>query len=157
MYHFSGSMNQRPKTYLEVVYWDRDLARAYADYYVYKEANNGGTRVSDVRRSIMAQKGVDNSVVFQFKLSNRGPGILQLAPFDWHMYLLDRDGNRIKADRYDEMLDKALNPGQETQGYMYFSRQDSQGRSLLGDKVTLDMEDIMGEHTKVHWDLKKDQ
>jgi hypothetical protein len=154
MYHFSGGMNKRPRAYIEIVYWDRQLAMAYADYYVYKEATTDPARIGEIRRSIMAQKGVDGSVVLQVKISNRGPGTLQLAPFDWHVYLLGTNGTQVKAERYDEMLDKSLNPNQETQGYIYFPRTDPQGHSYLGDELTLEMDDIEGEHTKIHWDLK---
>ena len=62
---------------------------------------------------------------------NRGPGVMQLAPFDWHVYMMDPAGNRIKAERYDEILDKALNAGQEVAGYVYFPRRDPTGKSLL--------------------------
>ena len=135
-YSATSKANQRPRSYLEVVYWDRELMSAYADYYVYKQNLNRSTR-DEVFRNLVAQKGVDTSVIFQIKVMNRGPGVMQLAPFDWHVYMMDPSGNRIKAERYDEILDKALNAGQEVAGYVYFPRRDPTGKSLVAKPVTL--------------------
>lgn len=154
-YNTSARMNQKAKSTLEVVYWDEALTNSYANYYTYKETFLDANKKEEVRQSLLAQKGVQTSAVFQVRIRNRGPGTLQLAPFDWHAYLLDPDGNRVKAERYDEILDKAMNPGQEVQGYVYFPRRDPLGRSYVGDPVQLMIEDVFGERTIVRWDFRK--
>jgi hypothetical protein len=156
-YSHSARVNQKARSTIEVVYWDEALTNAYADYYVYKETYLDAAKKEEVRQSLLAQKGVQSSAVFQVRIRNRGPGLLQLAPFDWHVYLLDAEGNRIKAERYDEILDKALNAGQEVQGYVYFPKRDPLGRSYVGEPVQLLIEDIFGERTTVKWELNKKQ
>lgn len=150
VYSATAKANQRPRSYLEVVHWDRELMGAYADYYVYKQNLDKSTR-DTVLRNLVAQKGVDTSVIFQIKVLNRGPGVMQLAPFDWHVYMVDSAGNRIKAERYDEILDKALNAGQEVAGYVYFPRKDPTGKTLVANPVTLLIEDVFGERTTIRW------
>lgn len=152
VYRTTARMNQKARSFLQIVYWDEALAASYADYYLYKEAVSDAARRADVRRSLMAQKGVQTSAVFQVKLRNQGPGALQLAPFDWHAYLLDPEGNRVKAERYDEILDKALNPGQEVDGYLYFPRRDPLGKAYVGSPPTLLIDDVFGERALVKFD-----
>lgn len=150
-YNTTARMNQKARSTLEIVYWDEALTGAYANYYVYKETYLDPAKKEEVRQSLLAQKGVSSSAVFQVRIRNKGPGTLQLAPFDWHLYLLDPEGNRVKAERYDEILDKAMNPGQEVQGYVYFPKRDPLGRPYVGTPVTVLVEDIFGERATIRW------
>lgn len=153
-YNATATMNQKARTTLEVVYWDDVLTNAYADYYVYKETYLDAARKQEMRQSLLSQKGVNTSAVFQVRLRNRGPGVLQISPFDWHFYMLDAEGNRVKAERYDEVLDKALNVGQDAQGYVYFPRRDPLGRSYVPEPVKVLVEDVFGERTTIVWTTK---
>jgi len=99
-----------------------------------------------MRASLYAQKGLDRYVVFNVKLINKGPGTVQLSPFHWHMYVLDAQGNRVKAERYDQVLDRTLNPDQWVEGNIYFMKVDVAGRPLLPPgKVKVALEDILGD------------
>jgi hypothetical protein len=153
-YSTTSTMNQKARTTLEVVYWDEVLTNAYADYYVYKETYLDAARKQEMRQSLLSQKGINTSAVFQVRIRNRGPGVLQISPFDWHFYMLDTDGNRVKAERYDEVLDKALNVGQDAQGYVYFPKRDPLGRSYVPEPVKILVEDVFGERTTIVWTTK---
>jgi len=119
---------------IEITYWDTEYLDAYATYYAYKEVINDPRQVKMVRENIYRQKGLDKFYVFQVKIVNPGPGAFQLAPFPWHFYLEGKGGVRLKADHYDEVLDKALNPNQAVNGYIYFSRYDKQGQPVTETK-----------------------
>lgn len=137
---------------MEITYWDSEYLDAYAAYYAFKEVVTDPRRVNIVRENIYRQKGLDKFHVFQVKLINPGPGAFQLAPFPWHFYLEGKDGARLKAEHYDEVLDKALNPGQAVNGYVYFSRFDQQGQPLLeGGGVKVLLEDILGNKRTVNF------
>lgn len=148
-YSATAKANQRARSYLQIIYWDQALVASYADYYLYKENVTDPLRREEMRRNVMTQKGVQTSAVFQVKLRNAGPGVLQISPFDWHCYMIDPNGNRVKAERYDEVLDKALNPGQEIDGYIYFPRRDPIGKSYVADPPTLLIEDVFGERATI--------
>jgi hypothetical protein len=148
-YTATAKANQRARSYIQLIYWDASLASAYADYYLYKEQVTDPVRREEMRRSLMAQKGVQSSAVFQVKIRNMGPGALQIAPFDWHCYMIDPNGNRVKAERYDEILDKALNPGQEVDGYIFFPRRDPVGKPYVANPPTLQIDDIFGERATI--------
>ena len=150
-YSATANMNQKARTTIEVVYWDDGLANAYADYYVFKETYLDAARKAETRAGLLSQKGVTTNAVFQVRIRNRGPGTLQISPFDWHFYLLDAEGNRVKAERYDEVLDKSLAVGQDVQGYVYFPKRDPLGRPYVGEPVKVMMEDVFGERTQITW------
>lgn len=148
-YTATSKANQRARSYLQMIYWDQPLVASYADYYLYKENVTDPLRREEMRRNLMTQKGVQTSAVFQVKIRNAGPGVLQISPFDWHCYMIDPNGNRVKAERYDEVLDKALNPGQEIDGYIYFPRRDPIGKSYVADPPTILIEDVFGERATI--------
>lgn len=154
-YNYSSRMNVRAKSSVQIVYWDADMATAYANYYVYKEGIADPVRREELRRSLMAQKGVQTSAVFQLRIHNAGPSTLQISPFDWHCYMIDPLGNRVKAERYDESLDKVLNPGQEADGYIFFPRRDPLGKEYVASPPKLVLEDIFGERATIRFDRVK--
>ncbi|MCE1248793.1 MAG: hypothetical protein LWY06_19300 [Firmicutes bacterium] len=138
---------------IEITYWDTEYLDAYATYYAYKEVINDPRQVKMVRENIYRQKGLDKFYVFQVKVVNPGPGAFQLAPFPWHFYLEGKGGARLKADHYDEVLDKALNPNQAVNGYLYFSRYDKQGQPIVETKgVNVILEDILGNGKKINFE-----
>jgi hypothetical protein len=135
---------------MEITHWDTEYLDAYATYYSFKEVINDPRQVKMIRENIYRQKGLDKFYVFQVKIVNPGPGAFQLAPFPWHFYLEGKGGARLKADHYDEVLDKALNPNQAVNGYIYFSRYDKQGQPVTESKgVNIVLEDILGNGKKI--------
>jgi len=149
-YKSSSNPKRIRNVMMEITYWDVDYLDAYASYYAYKEVVKDLKRVKMVRDNIYRQKGLDKFHVFQVKIMNPGPGAFQLAPFPWHFYLEGRGGKRLKADHYDEILDKALNPHQAVNGYLYFKRNDQHGQPVLdGKDVTVILEDILGNRRKI--------
>lgn len=151
-YKTSANPNRIRNVQIEIIHWDAEYLDAYAAYYAYKEVVQDPKRVKIVRDNIYRQKGLDKFYVFQVRIANPGPGAFQLAPFPWHFYLEGKDGKKIKADHYDEILDKALNPDQVVNGYIYFQRYDQQGQPTVEDKgVTVQLEDILGHGRKVNF------
>ncbi|MCD4782564.1 MAG: hypothetical protein K8T10_01905 [Candidatus Eremiobacteraeota bacterium] len=152
---YKSSMNPKRVRHvqLEITYWDADYLNAYASYYAYKEVVQDPRRVKLVRENIYRQKGLDKFYVFQVKIVNPGPGAVQFAPFPWHFYLQGKEGKRLKADHYDEILDKALNPNQVVNGYLYFSRYDKNRQPVIeGKGVTVILEDILGNKKNIHFE-----
>lgn len=152
---YKSSMNPKKVRHvqLEITYWDADYLDSYAAYYAYKEVVQDPRRVEMVKKNIYRQKGLDKFYVFQVKIVNPGPGAVQFAPFPWHFYLEGKGGKRLKADHYDEILDKALNPNQVVNGYLYFSRHDKNRQPIIeGKGVTVILEDILGNKKNIHFD-----
>ena len=152
----SYKMSSNPKrirnVQIEITHWNAEYLDAYAAYYAYKEVVQNPKRVKYVRNNIYRQKGLDKFYVFQVRIANPGPGAFQLAPFPWHFYLEGKGGKRLKADHYDEILDKALSPNQVVNGYIYFKRYDQHGQPTVeGKGVTVKLEDIMGNGKTVHF------
>ena len=151
-YKTSANPNKIRNVQIEIIHWDAEYLDAYSAYYAYKEVVQDPRRVKIVRDNIYRQKGLDKFYVFQVRIANPGPGAFQLAPFPWHFYLEGKDGKRLKADHYDEILDKALNPNQVVNGYVYFQRYDQQGQPVTDGKgVTIQLEDILGHGKKVNF------
>jgi len=152
---YKTSMNPKRVRHvqLEITYWDADYLDSYSAYYAYKEVVQDPRRVKLVKENIYRQKGLDKFYVFQVKIMNPGPGAVQFAPFPWHFYLEGKGGKRLKAEHYDEILDKALNPNQVVNGYLYFSRYDKHGQPVIeGKGVTVILEDILGNKRNVRFD-----
>jgi len=131
---------------LQVTYWSDALLEGYADSLALRENRTSVEDRLAMRANLYAQKGLDRFLVFNVKLLNRGPGTVQLSPFHWHMYVVDAQGNRIKAERYDQVLDRTLNPDQSVDGTIYFLKTDVAGRPVLGPgKVKVVLEDVLGD------------
>ncbi|MGI5843535.1 MAG: hypothetical protein ACOX9B_05070 [Candidatus Xenobium sp.] len=134
------------KLQIQVTHWSDALLEGYADVMAARENRSSVEDKLAMRASLYAQKGLDRYVVFNVKLINKGPGTVQLSPFHWHMYVLDAQGNRVKAERYDQVLDRTLNPDQWVEGNIYFMKVDVAGRPLLPPgKVKVALEDILGD------------
>lgn len=144
-YQYSKGQSQGASSSIDVVYWDKELTDVYSDYVCLKEACTDEAMRQSMRKDVYNQKGLDKSIVFFVIINNKGAGVMQLAPFSWHFYLMTKDGARIKAEKYDEVLDRALNPNADTKGYVYFPRYDVNGQSVLGDgPVKVQLEEVMG-------------
>ncbi len=130
---------------VEVTWWSDNLLDAYSDMVAFKEGRTSMEQRLSMRNGLYSQRGADKFIVFHIKMKNTGKANVQVEPFHWHAYLLDAQGNRLKAERYDQILDRTLTPGQETEGNVYFSKYDASGRSLADNKVTLVLEDILTE------------
>lgn len=139
------SMHKTLSLDVEVTWWSEDLVDAYSDMMAFREGRTSMEQRIAMRNGLYAQKGIDKFIVFHIKLKNVGKENVQIEPFHWHAYLLDDQGNNVKAERYDQILDKALIPGQETEGNIYFLKYDASGRNFSGSHVTLVLEDILTE------------
>ncbi len=138
---------------MEITLWDTEYLDAFATYESQKDTISDPAQVSQMRENIYRQKGLDKFYVFQVKIINPGPGAVQLAPFPWHCYLKGPDDKRIKAVNYDEILDKALNPNQVVNGYIYFNRYDERNSPVLKDgRVILELVDVLGNNRNVNFD-----
>lgn len=135
---------------IQVTWWNEALLEGYADSMALRENKSSVEDRLAMRASLFAQKGLDRYHVFHVRLANRGPGTVQVSPFHWHMYLTDAQGNRVKADRYDQVLDRTLNPDQTVEGSIYFMKVDVAGRPILPPgKVKVVLEDILGERAEM--------
>lgn len=142
----NANLYQDHQLEVTVTWWNEALLESYADSLAFRENK---TSVQDrlmMRTNLYAQKGLDRYMVFQVKLKNTGPGTVQVAPFHWHLYVVDAQGNRVKAERYDQILDRTLNPDQSVEGSVYFMKTDVSGRPLVpSGKLKVVLEDILGE------------
>ncbi len=142
----NSELYKNNKLQVQVTHWSDALLEGYADVMAARENRASVEDKLAMRASLYAQKGLDRYVVFNVKLINKGPGTVQLSPFHWHMYVLDAQGNRVKAERYDQVLDRTLNPDQSVEGNIYFMKVDVAGRPLLPPgKVKVALEDILGD------------
>jgi hypothetical protein len=152
-YHYSNVQNRRTQTSIQITYWDEDLLNKFAAYFAYKETMSDDQAKRDaIQQSIYRDKGLEKYYVFEVVIMNGGPGVMQLAPLNWHLYLLDGSNTRYKAEKYDQVLDKALNPKQSVRGLIYFPRKDASGRTLGSPTaMRLKVEDVLGESAVVSW------
>ncbi|MGM9998091.1 MAG: hypothetical protein ACI38Q_01620 [Candidatus Bruticola sp.] len=130
---------------IEVTWWGDSLLDSYSDMVAFREGRTSMEQRLAMRNGLYSQKGADKFVVFHIKMKNTGKVNVQIEPFHWHAFILDSQGNRLKPERYDQILDKTLTPGQETEGNVYFSKFDSSGNNIADGKVTLVLEDILSE------------
>lgn len=135
---------------VEVIFWSEELLTSYSDMLAFREGRTSTEQRLALRSGLYAQKGLERFYVFNVKMHNDGPGIVQVEPFHWHMYLVDAQGNRVKAERYDQVLDRSLNPGQSVEGNVYFLKADSAGRPVVtGKSMTIVLEDILAERAEL--------
>ena len=138
---------------VETTWWSEELTGAYADTIAFQEGKNTPQERVLMRSALIGQKGLDRYVVFHVKISNSGEGNVQIEPFHWHMFLVDSQGNRIKSERYDQILDKTLAPTQTIEGNVYFPRFDANGQDIVGDQgVLITFEDILSDRAEVRFD-----
>lgn len=135
---------------VSLTWWSEDLLDAFSDMMAFREGRTSTEQRLAMRNGLYSQKGLDRFLVFHVKLRNEGPGVVQVNPFHWHMYLLDSQGNKVKAERYDQVLDRSLNPEQEVEGNVYFLKIDASGREVTqGRHCTVLLEDILAEQAQV--------
>ena len=132
-----GQMEAEVK--IEATYWDMPLMDKYAQYVAVTSGQTSPSGFAGLKNSLIAQKGLDSSQVFEVRLKNTGKTHVQLSPFHWHMFLMGPNNSRVAPTRYDQVLDRQLNAGEEVAGNVYFQKQPT-----LGDKVTVFFEDVYG-------------
>lgn len=154
---YSGDQSKKTATQVVAVLWDKELMNSFCDMYAYKENMTDPAQVANMRQMMYEDKGLEFYHVFEIKVVNNGPQPIQLAPFKWHVYLLDSNGNRVTCEKYDETLDKTLNPRAQTTGNVYFPKRDAQGIEVLGasDKISLEFENIGGKNGNITWESNK--
>ena len=144
------------KLKFETTWWSEDLVSAYADTIAFREGKTDPQERAMMRSAVITQKGLDRYIVFHVKITNTGTGNVQLEPFHWHMFLVDSQGNRVKTERYDQILDKTLAPEQVIEGNVYFLRTDAAGQEIISPEgVTIMFEDILSERGDIHFDAPK--
>lgn len=132
-----GNYYQDARLEVSITSWDDRLVDSYSDYTAYRESRGNLGQMAALKSIVVSQKGVDANQVFEVKLRNTGPVIAQVAPFNFHMFLLV-DDQRVQCDRYDQILDKALNPGEEVVGQIFFPRLPA------GQAARVSLDDILG-------------
>lgn len=137
-----GDYYQDAEVEITLTNWDEPLMDSFSDYTAYREARGNLQQMAAVKSILYSQKGLDQNQVVEVKLRNTGPVIAQLAPFNFHIFLLV-DGQRVQCQRYDQILDKALNPGEEVLGFVYFPRLESPGTTRIA------LEDILGNSEEI--------
>lgn len=138
---------------VEVIYWDSHLLDAYTLYYAHKEVTGSLGQIYQYRNTLENQFPVDLFHIFQIRIYNAGNAPLQFNPFAWHLYLIDREGRRFKALKYDPQLDEMVKGGETLEGLVYFPRTDpATGRELSGQEVRILLEDIEGHSTQLTFD-----
>lgn len=140
------------KLKVETTFWGEELTNAYADTICFQEGRTDPQERVIFRSNMLGQKGLDRYLVFHVKITNCGTGNVQLEPFHWHMFLIDNQGNRVKTERYDQILDKTLAPEQVVEGNVYFFRYDTSGNDLAaGADIKIMYEDVMAERAEVEF------
>jgi hypothetical protein len=138
---------------IAVTYYSDSLIDAQARYFASKEGITDESQVQEVKRGVIQMLGADTNEVFHVKISNQGATVLQLAPFKWHIYLMDAKGQKVTASRYEDALDRGISPQSEAQGYVYFPKLDDSGRPVLfsGGLVRIAIESILGGNADLLW------
>lgn len=121
-----------------VTKWDESMAYELASFYAYKNAINDQGRINQMAEAIIKEKKIKEYLVFEVKIRSTETGMVQFAPWNYHMYLVDAKGSRVKTDKYDASLDKGLTRGQEMSGFVYFDKSYDSG------KIKVSLEDMMG-------------
>ncbi len=140
-----GDYYQDAEVELTLTNWDDPLMDSFSDYTAYREARGNLQQMAAVKSILYSQKGLDQNQVVEVKIRNTGPVIAQLAPFNFHIFMLV-DGQRIQCQRYDQILDKALNPGEEVLGFVYFPRLEHPGPARIA------LDDILGNSEEIGFD-----
>jgi len=133
-----------------VTFYDDALIDSQARYFASKEGITDESQIREIRNGVMQQMGTDTNMVFGVKISNQGAQVVQLAPFKWHFYLKDQSGQKITAVKYDDQLDKGVEPRGETQGYIFFPKI-TPGSSTSGSTVKATLESILGKNAELSW------
>lgn len=151
-YTTSRKTGQHSGVDVAVTYFDEGLIDAQAHYFASKEGISDESQIKELKNGIIQQMGLDSYVVFHVKVRNNGNTTLQLAPFKWHMYLMNTQGQKVRASKYDEALDKGMGPKGEEQGYIYFPRTDESGNTVKqGSLVKISLESILGGNADLIW------
>lgn len=140
-----GDYYQDAEVEITLTNWDGPLMDSFSDYTAYREARGNLQQMAAVKSILYSQKGLDQNQVVEVKIRNTGPVIAQLAPFNFHIFMLV-DGQRIQCQRYDQILDKALNPGEEVLGFVYFPRLEEPGPTRIA------LDDILGNSEEIGFD-----
>ncbi|MBI2251338.1 MAG: hypothetical protein HYU63_01035 [Armatimonadetes bacterium] len=133
---------------IKITHWDEQLVKESVEYFAFKETNLTNEQKEMLYQSQIKEKGLDNNIVFEINIKNHGPGMIILAPFNWHLYLVSPDGKRYKSERYDTTLDKALSPKQEISGFIYFPKINGWTKEKALKVV---LEEIYGNNKEFTW------
>lgn len=107
---------------IEVVRWDMDLLEAYCKMQAAMSGISSAEEYGALRNQMIRDKALDQNDVFQVRITNIGDLNVEMAPFHWHMFLSAPGDGRVVSSRYDQVLDRKLQPKQEVLGFIYFPK-----------------------------------
>jgi hypothetical protein len=138
---------------IAVTYYNDSLIDAQARYFASKEGITEESQIQEVKRGVVQMLGADTNEVFHVKIANQGGTVLQLAPFKWHMYLMNSQGQKVTSSRYEDALDRGVSAQSEAQGYIYFPKTDDSGRPVIipGSLIRITIESILGGNGDLLW------
>ena len=125
---------------IEVVRWDPELLNAYCKMQAAQQGTVSVEEINALRNQMTREKALDSNDVFQVRIKNIGELNVELSPFHWHMFLNAPGDKRVTASRYDQVLDRKLNPKQEVVGFVTFPKVPNR------EELTVILEDIYGDH-----------
>lgn len=121
-----------------VVKWDESMAYEIASLMAYKEAVTDQNKIKIVAENIIKDRKINEYLVFEVRIQSTESLMVQFAPWNYHMYLVDSGGNRVKIKNYSITLDKGVSKGQQIVGYVYFDKSYDSG------KVKISLENMLG-------------
>jgi hypothetical protein len=125
---------------IEVVRWDSELLDAYCKMQAAQQGMTSMEEVNALRSQLAKEKALDSNDVFQVRIKNIGELNVEMSPFHWHMFLNGPDDKRVPASRYDQVLDRKLNPKQEVVGFVSFPKVPER------EELKVYLEDVYGDH-----------
>lgn len=125
---------------IEVVRWDTELLDAYCRMQAAQQGMTSLEELNALRSQMAKEKSLDQNDVFQVRIKNIGELNVEMSPFHWHMFLNAPGDKRVAATRYDQVLDRKLNPKQEVVGFITFPRVPNR------EDMKVILEDVYGDH-----------
>ena len=138
------------KLQAEVTLWDQDLLESYGQYAALVNGFSEPHKYQDFMRNLASQKGVTGGRVFEVRLRNTGQLKAQLAPFNWHIFMVGPNESKVGALRYDPALDRQIDPKREVSGNVYFPMVASSG-----SKVQIVLEDMYGDRGQIDFSIDR--
>ena len=138
------------KVRAEVTLWDQELLETYGQYAALVNGFSEPGKYQDFMRNLAAQKGVGSGRVFEVRLRNTGQLKAQLSPFNWHIFMIGPNQSRVGAIKYDNPLDRLIEPGREVSGNVYFPTVPSPSST-----VQVVLEDMYGDRGELEFSLER--
>ncbi|MBT9583799.1 hypothetical protein IV102_10650 [bacterium] len=125
---------------IEVTRWDSELLDAYCKMQAAQQGMTSVEELNALRSQLTKDKALDSNDVFQVRIKNIGELNVEMSPFHWHMFVSGPDDKRVTSSRYDQVLDRKLNPKQEVVGFITFPKVPNR------EDLKVYLEDVYGDH-----------